>query len=165
MSKEQREFELVKSLFELRCGVLWRKESVGKDGRVIKEKVVKNIKNCTNGYCAVGVGNKTIKYHRIVFMLAYNRPIGKGLHIDHDNGNKLDNRVDNLKEVTNYENSHNRKEHRKGKLPGVYFCKKAKKWVAQIGIARKTVHIGLFDTQLQAYDAYVKKWCEVYDAA
>lgn len=85
---------------------------VSDDGRVYSVRSKKFLKSALDkdGYsyyvlCVKGERH-TIKAHRLVAMAFIpnfkNKPA-----IDHINGNKLDNRVDNLRWVTNKENTHN----------------------------------------------------------
>jgi len=86
------------------------------------------------------------------------------LHTDHINGNGLDNRKENLRIVTNRQNQHNQQNRHKAmssKYAGVYFEKCSNKWKAQIGINNKQISIGRFDTELDAYNAYLNKLQEI----
>lgn len=74
--------------------------------------------------------NITIRMH----MLVNNTPIGCGYHTDHINGNRLDNRKENLRAVTpllNAWNKHKETKHTKYNLPkGVSFDKSKNQYVA-----------------------------------
>jgi hypothetical protein len=80
----------------------------------------------------------------------------KGQQVDHINGNGLDNRKENLRFVTNRQNSQNR-NHRKGSslFPGVSWCKPRKKWVAGILINGKSLYLGGYETEEAAFNAYL----------
>ena len=164
MSKEQRDYELVDKYLELRDGVIYRKEHVDSRGRVFKARPAKGSFD-KDSYLQLNVGGQTLKEHRVMYMLAYKRPIKEGYEINHDNGKRADNRIENLTEMEHWENNQSKQIHTDGHYVGTTFCKISGKWKAQIRVSGKHYYLGLFDTQLQAYDAYVKKWCEVYDAA
>jgi hypothetical protein len=98
------------------------------------------------GYC-VRIDNKNkkqIRMHRIIM----NPP--DNMVIDHINGNPLDNRRCNLRIVTFQQNHFNRT-----KAKGYSWHKKNKKWQAQIVINKKTIFLGLFDTEIDAHNAYL----------
>ena len=72
--------------------------------------------------------------------------------IDHINGVKADNRITNLRIVTNQENCRNvsmRGDNTSG-VTGVYWHKNGQKWCARIKIDGKYIHLGLFDTLEEA---------------
>lgn len=114
-------------------------------------------------YIALCEGNKpkTYSVHRLI-MLSF---VGKsGLSVDHINGIKGDNRLENLEYVTAKENSlrgGNCTKKRKGassKYIGVHSAKNknlAKAWRASSALNGRQVHIGCFETELQAHEAYV----------
>jgi hypothetical protein len=75
--------------------------------------------------------------------------------VDHINGIKLDNRIENLREVTQRENGCNRYMHRLGKLPGVEKNTKGSGFYCRIRICGKRVYLGLYPTQEEAYEVYL----------
>ena len=79
-------------------------------------------------------------------------------YIDHINGIKDDNRIENLRECTSQQNSFNRKSGKSSssKYKGVCWSKQRKKWVANYTYKSKTHHIGLYETEEAAAEAYRK---------
>ncbi len=79
--------------------------------------------------------------------------------IDHINGDRSDDRVENLREATVRENCTNRKRHRNGNLVGALFNKRQKQWRTQIRYESRILHLGYFDdseeSQLVAHNAYM----------
>lgn len=66
--------------------------------------------------------------------------------LDHINGNRSDNRWENLREASPLENQRNRKlnaNNRSGKS-GVCFVKNSQKWRAQIKVESKMIFLGDF---------------------
>ena len=75
--------------------------------------------------------------------------------IDHINGNKLDNRIANLRCATNQENGKNRAigtNNTSGAI-GVFFRNRDLVWVAQVSINGKQKHIGYFKSKDEAIQA------------
>jgi len=60
------------------------------------------------GYYVVRVGGRKVPVHRIIFELHYG-PIPKGLFIDHVDGVRSNNRIENLRVVTKQQNQQNAK--------------------------------------------------------
>lgn len=110
------------------------------------------------GYRVVTISYKRYKVHRIIFFLE-NGFVPKT--IDHINGDKDDNRIENLRGVSHRQNSSNNRKHRHGKLVGCYFYKERKLWTSQIRINGKQTFIGRFKTELEAHKAYMKKLKEI----
>lgn len=102
------------------------------------------------------INKKNIKLHRFILNLNGNEIV------DHINQNILDNRKINLRIVDRSENSRNREAKKNGTsiYKGVF--KKRNKWIAQIRINGKTTHLGTFETELEAGQAYNKKYIEIY---
>jgi hypothetical protein len=74
--------------------------------------------------------------------------------VDHANGQRDDNRYANLREATASENNCNRKP-KPDRLKGITVDRRNGKFMAQIGINRRTVALGYFDTPEEAHAAYV----------
>lgn len=92
------------------------------------------------------------------FIVGY--PISKK-QIDHINGNGLDNRKENLRIVSNRQNSMNRHHEKKSQYPGVILSPPSagcthKKWTARIYYNGKNHSLGYFFTEEDAFTAYKK---------
>lgn len=70
---------------------------------------------------------------------------------DHRNHNTLDNRESNLRVVSSQQNNFNRED-----VKGYCWNKARKKYMAYIGVNGKQIHLGLFKTAKEAYNAYLK---------
>lgn len=99
-----------------------------------------------NGYLSISIFGQQHLVHRVVYAIYHsNWPIRQ---IDHINGDRADNRIENLRDVTSSENGKNMKRHSKNTsgITGVYWHKRDKKWQAHIMHERKFIHLGYFDT-------------------
>lgn len=74
--------------------------------------------------------------------------------VDHKNRNKIDNRISNLREATNQQNSFNRVGHSSSGLKGVSFHKNDKTYHARISINGKCKYLGRFKIASDAAIAY-----------
>ena len=80
-----------------------------------------------------------------------------GLHVDHINGDTLDNRKSNMRIVTNRQNNMNRHQTKSSKYPGVTWAKREQRWIAQAQIGGKHIHIGSFRSEEDAHAAYMAR--------
>lgn len=78
----------------------------------------------------------------------------KGQQVDHINGDKLDNRKENLRIVSSSQNLQNKKYGGSSKFKGVHYRKDVKSWRVTIQVDGKTKHIGYFKDELEAAKAY-----------
>lgn len=119
----------------------------------------------TTGYEFIGINKKLYLAHRLAWLLTYgNWPKD---FIDHINGNSLDNRISNLRDVPcslNLQNQRHAQRRSKSGLLGVSFHKARQLWRAQIAVNFKTIHIGYFNTPEAAHEAYMAKKREVHVA-
>lgn len=82
--------------------------------------------------------------------------------LDHKNGIKTDNRIENLREVTSKQNAENRGLYKTSSgLPrsgykGVHWVRANNKWRSSIGHNGQVIYLGLFDDPAEASAAYVK---------
>lgn len=88
----------------------------------------------------------------------------RGQHIDHKNGDGLDNRRGNLRISTNQENHFNTRKKSKSSsiYKGVTWENRRKHWVAQIMIDGKHIYIGKFDSEVDAAKAYDSRAKELF---
>jgi hypothetical protein len=80
----------------------------------------------------------------------------EGMQVDHINGNKLDNRRENLRLCTQSQNLGNRTYSGdfSSKYKGVSFSKKRNKWTSGIRINTKRIYLGLYEDEVVAANAY-----------
>ena len=78
--------------------------------------------------------------------------------VDHINGNKLDNRKENLRICTQSQNLQNadKRHNASSKYKGVHFSKNKNKWQARIHLHFGAVHLGYFSVEKDAALAYNK---------
>lgn len=111
---------------------------------------------CKKGYAyrleRVDGRKKKIPMHR--FLMGLDK--GDAMHVDHINGNPLDNRRANLRLCTASENACNRRRYRDSKsgYKGVTWSKAANKWKAQIRIQGRLIYLGVYAAAEDAFDAY-----------
>lgn len=84
--------------------------------------------------------------------------------VDHINGNGLDNRRANPRNVSSQQNSFNTRKQSgtSSRFKGLYFEKNKGKWKAQIGHNYKRFHLGYFDNEFEAALAYDKRALELF---
>ena len=71
--------------------------------------------------------------------------------IDHIDGNRLNNNIENLRVVTCQENNFNMT-----RAKGYTWDKNRNKWKASIKLNRKSINLGHFDNEIDAHNAYLE---------
>lgn len=110
----------------------------------------------SKGYLRVKINGKCDRIHRIIWSYV-NGPIPAGMVIDHINGDKSDNRIENLRLTTCSQNSQNRtgpQKNSKTQVKGVSFVAKLNKFEAAIHCNRKKFTVGYFESIEAAEKAY-----------
>lgn len=114
--------------------------------------------DCTNGYKNVYVDGKKYYVHRLIWVLIYGE-LDQSKDIDHINGIRDDNRLENLRIATRSENMQNERKARLSNLStgelGISKLNNSSKYRAKIRINGKQKHIGYFETLEDAKAAYV----------
>lgn len=107
----------------------------------------------SHGYHASRVMGTQLLAHRLIWALVYGE--WPKHEIDHINGQKTDNRLQNLRSVTASENGRNKRISRRSSsgVIGVYWAEHASKWRAEIKIHQKRYHLGYFPSKAQAASA------------
>jgi len=137
---------------ELRC---FRDGRVERFFRNCYWKEVENTANDGHGYNRFEINGKKFLRHRIIafcFLGLHNIVGASGADdcIDHIKGNKLDNSVEKLRITTHQGNTHNQL-----RAKGYSWHKQNKKFQAQIKVNKKTIHLGYYDTEEDARQAYL----------
>lgn len=98
-----------------------------------------------------------IKLHRLVALHFVENPNNYEF-VNHIDGDRYNNRADNLEWVSPRENIAHSKLKRSGtsKILGVSFNTKKQKWIAQIRFNGKNIQVGAFKTEIEAADAMRK---------
>lgn len=118
MKRLQVSHERVLELFDYEDGKLFRK----RDGKQIGCYTTKH-----HRYARMLIDGKYYKVHRIIFL--YHKGYLPDI-IDHINGDRYDNQIENLREVNTYQNRQNSRIYSTSTsgVKNVYWCKSSKKW-------------------------------------
>ena len=132
---------------------VWKVERANATGR--GKRVIGSIVGTPSaeGYLVVMIDSVRYKLHRLAWFYFYKT---WPKWIDHRNGIRADNRIDNLREANGKFNAANSSGW-SGRLKGVYPQKKSSEnpWYAAIRVDRKLIYLGSFPTQELAHAAYV----------
>ena len=110
-----------------------------------------NIKPQSTGYFRIGIDGKGYFVHRIIAACFLGLDIENLVDvIDHRDGNPINNRVANLRITTKQGNEWNQV-----RAKGYCWHVASEKWRASIVVNYKQTHLGLFDTEEQARQAYL----------
>jgi hypothetical protein len=115
-----------------------------KDGFLYKKKTNKKIESCGCGdYLSVMIKYKNYMVHRIIYLLHYKT---LPFCVDHIDGNKLNNNIDNLRCATYTQNAYNRtkKQNTLTNEKNITYCKLKKKYKVQLQLDNKNKHFGYF---------------------
>jgi hypothetical protein len=110
-----------------------------------------------HGYLGCMLDGKHYLLHRLIYLYVHGHmPDGD---VDHINGNRSDNRIENLRVVTKKGNQQNmRKAYSTSKsgLLGAFYKQKTKKWHSSICVSGKRFYLGTFNSPDEAHKAYIK---------
>lgn len=110
-----------------------------------------------DGYCLIKIKQRGYFVHRLVWLVEHGSM--PEMEIDHIDGDPSNNRIENLRDVPHQVNAQNvrvaRSSNRSSRLIGAHWCRTWKRWKSAINAGGKLQHIGWFDTEQQAHEAYV----------
>jgi len=105
------------------------------------------------GYRQIGIKGKIYREHRLVWLYHCGKWPEK--FIDHINGIKWDNRIENLREAGYHENNRNRPAQKDQRFKGVIKTPTGK-YAVSIRVEGKQKYIGAFLDEITAAEAYDK---------
>ena len=140
--------ELLNEMFEYRSGDLYWK--VDKGPLAMRGSKA----GCTNseGYVTVGLNRRRYLAHRFIWAMHGNDPVPL---LDHINGDKTDNRIENLRignPEMNMQNMRLRKDSTSG-IKGVSWHKQSCKWIGQVWHRNQIYKAGSFPDKDQCAQA------------
>jgi len=140
--------EYLHELFKYDDGLIWTK--VTKYNPHLLDTFAGNL-HAASGYYRVRIDGMLYRLHRIVWVY-HNGDIPSGKFVDHIDGDKSNNRIENLRLANYSQNQHNRKlcSTNTSGVKGVYWDKKKKKWRGRLEAMGKKIHVGYFDTLEEA---------------
>lgn len=116
------------------------------------------------GYVYLSVCDTKVLAHRAAWFLTHGRWPGV---VDHVNGNRSDNRLCNLREVTTRQNTHNVRSARNSSgsgLLGAFYDKRRGRWFASIMNHGRSKFLGYHASPEAAHAAYVAAKRRVHEA-
>jgi hypothetical protein len=143
---------------------IWIKKINPRSGKV---KVGNIAGGLSNGYRVIKINNNNYCAHRLAWLYIYGKwPKNE---IDHINGIRSDNRIENLRDVLHSENLQNQRNPRKNSKLGIMGASLHTdgRYQAHLKHNGKIKYIGLFDTPEQAHEAYliekrkIHKFCTI----
>lgn len=152
--------EILNFLFNYKNGELYWNFSLS--CKSPKGNIAGSIKG--DGYRRIGLNKKPYLAHRLIFMMHHGY-LPKV--VDHIDGNRQNNCIENLREATQSQNSHNQKLSIKNTsgYKNVRWNARKRKWFVNIRLNYKDIHIGYFkDIELadlvaqEARDKYHKEF-------
>lgn len=148
------EQSLLKELFEYKDGQLvWKYKPYNLQHLI--GKIAGGLHG--SGYRNIKIGSVSYPAHRLMWIY-HNGSIDENLQIDHINGIKDDNRIENLRLVTAQQNAYNRS---RLNAKGYSWNKKDKKWQASIWLNGSLKYLGSFVDEQEARNVYLKA-CSQY---
>lgn len=130
--------QILLETFEYKDGILYWKNPTSRSVKVGDEVGCNN-----NGYKLTSVNGKYIQNHRAIFLMHHGYLPD---YVDHIDGNKSNNKIENLRAVTKAQNAWNSKLHSTNKsgIRGVSWNKQTNKWRVAINVDGKAIHLGRF---------------------
>lgn len=109
----------------------------------------------STGYYSLTIYGILHLVHQLVAIAFHNHiPNGHKLVVDHIDFNKLNNRADNIRVISNRENTNRKHLKSSSVYTGVSWFKPSNSWRSQVRVNGKQIHLGLYDKEEDAHKAY-----------
>ena len=125
-------------------------------GRLVRLGTGKEVSTRASGrhYIKIWVDGVCLQYHNVVWVCCGNS-IPEGYSVDHIDGDKLNNRIENLRLASSREQTYNTRSYGKtSKYKGVDYNKASGKWFSRIMVSGKSLWLGAYPSEKAAADAY-----------
>ena len=109
------------------------------------------------GYIEIQINGRKCGAHRLAWLYVNGK--FPEHQIDHIDGNRTNNRINNLRDIPQEGNKQNRRflsDRNTSGFLGVTFQKDIQKWVAGLSLNGKHTHLGVFKAPEEAHAAYLK---------
>ena len=112
-------------------------------------------RQATNEYYRICLDGKRYAVHRVMWAMHHGEDPGAS-DVDHINGRRTDNRIDNLRLVTRSGNLRNCTRHRDGSSQYLGVCRHTQtgRWMARIRTDEGNKYLGIFEDESDAARAY-----------
>ena len=134
---------------------IWKKKTNAFSSiKIGQEAGWEKVKTETLVYREIGFKQTQYKAHRLAYYMYYGID-PRNIDIDHEDGNGLNNKINNLRLATRSENGRNRglnKNNTSG-VTGVYWNKARNKWMALIKVNGEQKYLGLYINKEDAIQA------------
>ena len=138
--------------YDLATGIFRWRGGRGRCGPVAPGSIAGRI--ASNGYVEITIQKRHYGAHRLAWLYVHGRwPEGT---IDHRDGVKTNNWIDNLREATEAQNRANIERHGRNTSghKGVHYSQRDKRWIAKISVSGKLIQLGRFKDKASAISAY-----------
>jgi len=150
--------ELLRELFYYEPSTGWLIRRVGVNPNAKRGQIAGTVDG--KGYLHINIKQKLYRVHRLVWL--YHCGSTPELNLDHINGVVTDNRIENLRLANQSQNNANRHKltGTTSKYRGVsiaYGGRRGAKYQAQTKYKGKSIHLGVYDSEEEAYSVYREK--------
>ena len=139
--------EELEERFDYREGKLFYKKTVGAKKRGLEAGCKHH-----SGYREIIVNGVCYRLHRLIWL--YHHGVWPKDQLDHINGVRDDNRIENLREDTRTQNKWNTKSRKNSSSSFKGVHKVGNRWRARCCIKGKYTSLGCFETEIEAAKAY-----------
>lgn len=137
--------------------------SYHEDGYLISKSTNKQVGRLNSeGYVRIRLGGKEYRAHRVIWSICHNEEIPEGMLVDHIDGNKANNKIENLRLASRVQNNANKQKVAFARELPKGVTRTGSKYRARLHHKGKTYSLGTYDSPEEAAEAYNKKAKEVH---